>query len=56
MIFTKRDSSLLLRIRCDAKMSLIPLGEKYGCGSGTEAENLIRLAMRLDLNVRKMNV
>lgn len=43
--------SLVLRIRCDAKMSQCPLGEKFGCNPETEAPQLIELAKSLDLNV-----
>lgn len=45
--------SLVLRIRCDAKVSQCPLGEKYGCNPDTEAADLIELAKSLELNVSK---
>ncbi|XP_037049959.1 ornithine decarboxylase 1-like isoform X2 [Bradysia coprophila] len=44
-------ANLLLRIRCDAKVSLSPLGDKYGCCPDTEAEHLIELAKSMDLNI-----
>lgn len=44
-------NSLVLRIRCDAKVSQCPLGEKYGCNPNTEATELITLAKSLGLNV-----
>lgn len=43
--------SLVLRIRCDAKVAQCPLGDKYGCNPDTEAPDLIRLAKKLNLNV-----
>lgn len=43
--------SLVLRIRCDAKIAQCPLGEKYGCNPKTEALDLFRLAKSLNLNV-----
>jgi len=45
------DASLVLRIRCDAKMAQCPLGDKYGCNPDTEAPDLIRMAKKLDLNM-----
>ncbi|XP_055316889.1 ornithine decarboxylase 1-like [Sitodiplosis mosellana] len=45
------DAKLILRIRCDAKVSQCPLGEKYGCNPDTEAPELIDLAMSLGLKV-----
>lgn len=44
-------ASLVLRIRCDAKASQCPLGDKYGCDPVLEAPELIQLAKSLDLNV-----
>lgn len=41
----------MLRIRCDAKVSQCPLGEKYGCNPDTEAPQLIELAKSLNLDV-----
>lgn len=42
---------LVLRIRCDAKVSQCPLGEKYGCNPDTEATDLIALSKSLGLTV-----
>nr|AIZ03430.1 ornithine decarboxylase [Mayetiola destructor] len=44
-------AELVLRIRCDAKISQCPLGEKYGCDPNTEAPQLIELAKSLNLNM-----
>lgn len=46
-------SSLVLRIRCDAKVCLSSFGEKYGCDPNAEAENLIKMAKTFGLNVCK---
>ncbi|KAJ6646596.1 Ornithine decarboxylase 1 [Pseudolycoriella hygida] len=45
------DAKLVLRIRCDAKKALCPLGEKFGCDPDIEAPTLINLAYELGLKM-----
>ncbi|KAI8432635.1 hypothetical protein MSG28_013615 [Choristoneura fumiferana] len=42
---------LVLRIRCDAKLSIQTLGDKFGCDPATEAPALLKTAAVLGLDV-----
>lgn len=44
--------SLVVRIRCDAKIAQCPLGFKFGCDPISEAPRLLKQARMLGLNVR----
>lgn len=44
-------AKLLLRIRCDAKEALCPLGSKFGCNFVTEAPKLIEKASEMDMDL-----
>lgn len=43
---------LIIRIRSDALVAKCPLGNKYGCCPDNDAPKLLRLAKKLNLNVR----
>ncbi|CAL7944390.1 unnamed protein product [Xylocopa violacea] len=45
------EAKIVIRIRCDAEKSLIPLGVKFGCDPGDEAVQLIHLTKRLGLKL-----
>ncbi|KAB0805575.1 hypothetical protein PPYR_02545 [Photinus pyralis] len=45
------DAKMVIRIRCDAKVSQCPLGMKFGCNAETEAPHLLRVASELGLDV-----
>ncbi|XP_076668582.1 ornithine decarboxylase 1-like [Andrena cerasifolii] len=45
------EAKLVLRIRCDAISSLVPLGSKFGCDPKEEAVRLIHLAKSLNLTL-----
>lgn len=42
---------LVLRIRCDARKAVNTFGEKFGCMPTIEAQPLLEIAKRLNLNV-----
>ena len=44
-------AKVVLRIRCDAKVSQVPLGTKFGCDPNEEAVRLIRLTKSLGLTL-----
>ncbi|XKL60342.1 hypothetical protein PGB90_001358 [Kerria lacca] len=46
-----QSAKLLLRFKCDAKISQVSLGLKFGCNSVTEAPVLLRVARTLNLEV-----
>ncbi|XP_055377903.1 ornithine decarboxylase 1-like [Condylostylus longicornis] len=45
------DAELVLRICCEAKLALSPLGGKFGCEPITVAPKLLELAKKLNLNI-----
>ncbi|XP_055377890.1 ornithine decarboxylase 1-like [Condylostylus longicornis] len=46
------DANLLLRIRCEAKLALGPLGAKFGCEPILIAPKLLELGKKLNLNIK----
>lgn len=44
-------AKLVLRIRCDAKASQCPLGNKFGCNVVTEAPQLIKKASEMGMDI-----
>ncbi|XP_076385006.1 ornithine decarboxylase 2-like isoform X2 [Megachile rotundata] len=45
------EAKIVIRIRCDAAVTLIPLGAKFGCDPGEEAVQLMHLTKSLGLNL-----
>ncbi|XP_058800183.1 ornithine decarboxylase-like [Phymastichus coffea] len=45
------EAKILIRIRCDAKVTDAVLGKKFGCDPEDEAVNLIKLTIELDLEL-----
>ncbi|XP_029036773.1 ornithine decarboxylase 1-like [Osmia bicornis bicornis] len=45
------EAKIVIRIRCDAKVTQIPLGSKFGCDPGEEAVRLIQFTKSLGLTL-----
>ncbi|XP_076231004.1 ornithine decarboxylase 2-like [Calliopsis andreniformis] len=45
------EAKVIIRIRCDARVSIVPLGSKYGCEPEEEAVRLMQLTKSLGLTL-----